>query len=89
MKASGVGPARVLIPKQRILKGPSRPTSAVWGSHGDDFPGCAPDQLRPAQEAGRMVPELGSMEKRGATRSDLTEAATSMASGSSSSTGPN
>ncbi|CAK0899034.1 unnamed protein product, partial [Prorocentrum cordatum] len=69
------GPARVLAQEKRHVDGRTRPTSVIWISHGSVLIRCAPEQLRVASEAEKMIVELQRQSNLGKTMAEILETA--------------
>ncbi|CAK0832360.1 unnamed protein product, partial [Prorocentrum cordatum] len=67
------GPARVLAQEKRRVDGWARAPSVVWIAHGNTLIWCAPEQLRPASEAEKMITELKKQANLDKTMTDILE----------------
>ncbi|CAK0837902.1 unnamed protein product, partial [Prorocentrum cordatum] len=74
-KGGWYGPARVLAQEKRHVDGRARPTSVIWISHGSVLIRCAPEQLRVASEAEKMIAELQRQSNLGKTMTEILETA--------------
>ncbi|CAK0818384.1 unnamed protein product, partial [Prorocentrum cordatum] len=74
-KGGWYGPARVLAQEKRHVDGRTRPTSVIWISHGSVLIRCAPEQLRVASEAEKMIVELQRQSNLGKTMTEILETA--------------
>ncbi|CAK0809564.1 unnamed protein product [Prorocentrum cordatum] len=74
-KGGWYGPARVLVQEKRHIDGRTRATSVVWIAHGNTLIRCAPEHLRPASEAEKMLTELKKQASLGKTMTEILETA--------------
>ncbi|CAK0827541.1 unnamed protein product, partial [Prorocentrum cordatum] len=74
-KGGWYGPARVLVQEKRHIDGRTRVTSVVWIARGNTLIRCAPEHLRPASEAEKMLTELKKQASLGKTMTEILETA--------------